>query len=574
MEQAKPVIKENPVVVVDTAKLEILTKENEKLKDLVNSLEKKVDEAEKKYVEAEKLSEERFKKATEAETKVEQLKDSLQRLEEKLSNLESEDKVPRQQTSVKSPIKAFSESFITRVTQTMENGHHEPNEVNAIKDIPSDVPAIKEHAEIETKPPKPLHDRHENIDTLIKCVSQDIGFSQGRPVAACIIYKSLFHWRSFEADKTSVFDRIIQMIGSAIENQENNDVLAYWLSNTSTLLFFLQRTLKATGAAGITPQRRRSSSTLFGRMAQGFRSSPSAMGLPFGTGGMVAGLDSVRQVEAKYPALLFKQQLTAYVEKIYGIIRDNLKKEISVLLGLCIQAPRTPRANVVKVSRSQANASTQQASSSHWQSIVKSLTNLLQTMRGNYVPPILVSKVFTQIFAYINVQLFNSLLLRRECCSFSNGEYVKAGLAELELWCCEAKEEYAGSSWDALKHIRQSVGFLVIHQKPKKSLDEIAHDLCPVLSIQQLYRISTMYWDDKYGTHSVSPDVIANMKVLMAEDSNDAHGNSFLLDDDLSIPFTVDDISKSMQETDLSDINPPSQLLENSAFHFLLPCIV
>jgi hypothetical protein len=28
-----------------------------------------------------------------------------------------------------------------------------------------------------------------------------------------------------------------------------------------------------------------------------------------------------------------------------------------------------------------------------------------------------------------------------------------------------------------------------------------------VLSIQQLYRISTMYWDDKYGTHSVSSDV-------------------------------------------------------------------
>jgi len=34
-----------------------------------------------------------------------------------------------------------------------------------------------------------------------------------------------------------------------------------------------------------------------------------------------------------------------------------------------------------------------------------------------------------------------SLLLRRDCCTFSNGEYVKAGLAELELWCCQAKEE-------------------------------------------------------------------------------------------------------------------------------------
>ena len=58
----------------------------------------------------------------------------------------------------------------------------------------------------------------------------------------------------------------------------------------------------------------------------------------------------------------------------------------------------------------------------------------------------------------------------------------------------------------------------------------------------------------------------------MVEDSNDAIGNSFLLDNDLSIPFSVDDISKSMQETNLLDINPPSQLLENSAFHFLLPC--
>jgi len=45
--------------------------------------------------------------------------------------------------------------------------------------------------------------------------------------------------------------------------------LAYWLSNASTLLLLLQRTLKASGAAGMTPQRRRSSSaTLFGRMTQ------------------------------------------------------------------------------------------------------------------------------------------------------------------------------------------------------------------------------------------------------------------------------------------------------------------
>jgi myosin V len=51
----------------------------------------------------------------------------------------------------------------------------------------------------------------------------------------------------------------------------------------------------------------------------------------------VEATDVVRQVEAKYPALLFKQQLIAYVEKIYGIVRDNIKRELSSLISLCIQ---------------------------------------------------------------------------------------------------------------------------------------------------------------------------------------------------------------------------------------------
>ena len=34
-----------------------------------------------------------------------------------------------------------------------------------------------------------------------------------------------------------------------------------------------------------------------------------------------------------------------------------------------------------------------------------------------------------------------SLLLRRECCSFSNGEFLKAGLQDLEQWCSRTTEE-------------------------------------------------------------------------------------------------------------------------------------
>nr|POF06487.1 myosin-17 [Quercus suber] len=192
------------------------------------------------------------------------------------------------------------------------------------------------------------------------------------------------------------------------------------------LLLLLQCTLKATGAANLTPQRRRSASTsLFGRMSQGLQVSPQSAGFSFLNSRILGGLDELRQVEAKYPVLLFKQQFTAFLEKIYGMIRDNSKKEISPLLGFCIQAPRTSRASLVK-GRAQANAAAQQVLIAHWQSIVKCIDNYLKIMRANHVPPFLVCKLFAQIFSFINVQLFNSLLLRRECCSFNNGEYLKA----------------------------------------------------------------------------------------------------------------------------------------------------
>ncbi|GKC27336.1 myosin 2, partial [Tanacetum coccineum] len=504
--ESVPVIQE--VAVVDHELTNKLSSENEKLKALVSSLEKKIDDTEKKYEETNKLSEERLKQALDAETKIIQLKTAMQSLQEKVSDMASENQLLRQK-ALSTTAARMTEYPQTPDSKIMANGHFGNEEPQ--------TPARNLASEFDSKAKRPPIDRqHENVDALIECVMKDIGFSQGKPIAAFTIYKCLLHWKSFEAERTSVFDRLIQMIGSAIEDQDNNEHMAYWLSNASTLLFLLQRSIKSDGPSSV--RKAPTPTSLFGRMTMGFRSSPSTVNLAAAS----AALDVVRQVEAKYPALLFKQQLTAYVEKMYGIIRDNLKKELGSFITLCIQ-----------------------------------------------VPPIIVQKIFTQIFSYINVQLFNSLLLRRECCTFSNGEYVKAGLAELELWCAQAKEEYAGSAWDELKHIRQAVGFLVIHQKYRISYDEIIHDLCPILSVQQLYRICTLYWDDNYNTRSVSPDVISSMRILMTEDSNNAASNSFLLDDNSSIPFSVDDLSSSLQVKDFTDVKAAVELVENPAFQFL-----
>ncbi|XP_033138636.1 myosin-17 [Brassica rapa] len=375
----------------------------------------------------------------------------------------------------------------------------------------------------------------ENQELLVTCISENLGFAGGNPVAACLIYKCLLHWRSFELEETNIFDRIIQTIASAIEVPDNNQVLAYWLSNSAMLLKLLQHTF--TSAA--------------------IPASRGCMG-----GGVVSSLDRQMQVEAKYPATLFKQQLIGFLEKMYVMIRDSLKIEVFSLLRLCTQAPQAQENNVP-----------QQDLNGHWESIVERLSSYLNLMKANNTPPFLVRKLITQIFFFINLQLLNSILLSDDCCYFVNGEYVEAGLAKLKQWCIEATDEYVGSAWDELSHIRQAAGFLqAIIQKQEMTLDKITRELCPVLSIRQLYRISAMYFDDIYDMSSVSSDVISSMMIRLIDDLTDGVRSDFLLEDDLSIPFTVEDLSKSTEQGDVNDIDTLALIHENPSFSFLLTC--
>uniref|UniRef100_A0A6V7QYP6 Myosin-12 n=1 Tax=Ananas comosus var. bracteatus TaxID=296719 RepID=A0A6V7QYP6_ANACO len=605
IEQAPPVIKEVPVV--DNTKLDLLTNHNKELEDELGVFKSKAEEFEKRYSEVQKVAEALLKDTQEYQSKISQLQEMIESLETNLSNLESENQVLRQQALVTSTNEDQSEQIKSLESKiaTLESENRELRSRPAVAAQPLVIPELNqphivkslENGHQEEKGPKEIKEsvvvpvasalskqksltdrQQENHDALIKCLMEDKRFDKKRPAAACIVYKSLLQWHSFEAEKTNIFDRIIHTIRSSFENQENVGELAYWLSTTSTILLLLQNNLKANTASSTGSNRSRTTLTLFSRMARNSRPSSSGMEISSGYSGIVGKSDSQSRIVAKYPALLFKQHLTACVEKIYGMIRDSLKKEISPFLTMCIQAPRSARARSVRGSSKSihSNIVAKQASSMHWQSIVKSLDRTFEILHDNYVPSIIIKKTFSQVFAYINLQLFNSLLLRRECCSFSNGEFVKAGLHELEQWCHKAMEEVSRNQlqvcqtlWDELQHIRQAVGFLVLHQKSHKSLEEITNELCPILSIPQIYRIGTMFWDDKYGAQGLSKDVIGKMRAMTTDDSVNMPNNSFLLDDDSSIPFSLDDLSRSVADVSLSDVEPPPLLRQNSEFHFL-----
>ncbi|CAL4902054.1 unnamed protein product [Urochloa decumbens] len=281
----------------------------------------------------------------------------------------------------------------------------------------------------------------------------------------------------------------------------------------------------------------------------------------------VDGAIGFHQIEAKYPALLFKQQLVDQIEKVYGMISDRMKKELNPLLELCIQDPRTSYTNQAKVSLSPASGLGQQEQLMHWLNIVKIFNNYLHILRANHVPSILVHKLLTQIFSMVNVQLFNRLLLRLQSyisgILFHNPGYV---ISDFLNW-----HHITYSAWAALRHIRQAVDFVVISLKPIRTWEEIRNDICPALSLQQLERIVGMYWDDLNGSNVTSAEFISSMRAMLREESNSVSSFSVLLDDDSSIPFSLEDIAKSMPNMDEPSLNDLLPFIrENQSFTFIL----
>ncbi|XP_048629421.1 myosin-17-like [Brassica napus] len=348
----------------------------------------------------------------------------------------------------------------------------------------------------------------ENQELLVTCISQNLGFAGGNPVAACSHLQMSPSLGSFELEETNIFDRIIQTIASAIE-----------------------------GCMG---------------------------------GGVVSSLDRQMQVEAKYPATL-SSKLIGFLEKMYVMIRDNLKIEVFSLLR---------RKKKCSSTRFDWSLGKYCGKAKHYLNLMKA-NNVNSTIPGQQInhTNILLHQssapkqacMFTS--SNISFSFVSSILLSDDCRYFVNGEYVETGLAKLKNWCIEATDEYAGSAWDELSHIRQAAGFLqAIIQKQEMTLDKITRELCPVLSIRQLYRISAMYFDDIYDMSSVSSDVISSMMIRLIDDLTDGVRSDSLLEDDLSIPFTVEDLSKSTEQGDVNDIDTLALIHENPSFSFLLTC--
>jgi len=47
-----------------------------------------------------------------------------------------------------------------------------------------------------------------------------VGFHKGRPLAAMVIFRCCLQWKAFQADRTSLFDKIINTMGSQVRRTQ------------------------------------------------------------------------------------------------------------------------------------------------------------------------------------------------------------------------------------------------------------------------------------------------------------------------------------------------------------------
>ncbi|WIA43910.1 hypothetical protein OEZ86_010316 [Tetradesmus obliquus] len=222
-------------------------------------------------------------------------------------------------------------------------------------------------------------------------------------------------------------------------------------------------------------------------------------------------------------------------------------------------SPRSPPAGAAVAGAAAASAAEAEAALlcyRSWSEVVGVMHAAVVALRGAGVPRALTAALVQQVLEFINCQLFNQLLLRPECCSAANAAYVLRGLKQLDgwllaehsaadgdigweqvpadsgeidswqppqqqqqqqqqqqsrvrLWQWQQQEQQqqgpllqhdiGPEAWDALSHIRQALQFLVLSHKGSLSLDELAGQVCPALSHQQLYRLCTTAWDEAPG---------------------------------------------------------------------------
>ncbi|PSC74954.1 Myosin-J heavy chain isoform A [Micractinium conductrix] len=235
-------------------------------------------------------------------------------------------------------------------------------------------------------------------------------------------------------------------------------------------------------------------------------------------------------------------------EPLGDSIAGQLPVNVAVLLSedakrTARRRGHTPQQHMPGVDGSPARDGTQ----SPWQSLLGGVSNVLASLRSEGVPAPTVRALAWGCLRYIDAELLNALLLRRDCCSLSAAKALQAGLAELRAWVAYAADEGCCGDEEAegaIERISQAARYLVqgkedCVRKAYRGVDIYAdlQRMCPALSLQQVYKLTEHQHDDWIVAASSGRESLALLETLQrlmtAQRERALEDGELLRDDDL-----------------------------------------
>ncbi|XP_029562825.1 unconventional myosin-Vb [Salmo trutta] len=149
--------------------------------------------------------------------------------------------------------------------------------------------------------------------------------------------------------------------------------------------------------------------------------------------------------------------------------------------------------------------------------VLRELGALHTALSRQALPPTLMEQAFRQLTHLLSASALNSLLLRKDMCSWSRGLQIRYNVSLLEEWL-RSRGLQAGGAVALLEPLIQAAQLLQVGKKTDADAQALVHT-CTALSTQQIVKILTLYTPHSDLEERVTLNFIRTVQGLLKERS-------------------------------------------------------
>ncbi|XP_062849386.1 unconventional myosin-Vc [Trichomycterus rosablanca] len=463
----------------------------DKMTRLVNDLQSKLKEEISQRRLLEETNRESERERSEMESRLEELKGEIDQLKKS------------QQTDNEAKNKLRKE--ISRLTaENMDFEEQLDMKDSTIKRLQDQIKALHAPAKASEKAtpnvPKEylgmLAYKKENQDKLVRMLilelkPRGVVVNMIPGLAAHLLFMCIRHADYLnDGDKLkSLMHAIISGIKQVIaDHQGNFEILSFWLSNTYHLLNCLKQ------YSGDEEFMKHNTPRQNKNCLQNF------------------DLSEHRQIFSDLAICIYHQFINIMEDGLFPMIVPAMLEHES-LQGLSSMKPAGFRKRTNSVLEDGSKES--QGQSYNINSILQLLSTFYSCMAQQGMEPQLQGQAFRQLFYLIGATSLNSILLRKDLCSYRKGMQIRCNISYLEEWLKE-KGLQANSVMETLRPLSQTAWLLQVNKTTDDDAVEI-QQRCHELSSEQIVKILNSYTPIDDFEKRVAPSFVRKVQALLQE---------------------------------------------------------